>query len=309
MKRELRSGWVFAWLVTLSALALTGCQNPAAGGTGLRVATSTIAAPAVQGWVAELSKPPNPTGISLRATGSTTALSELIQGNVDVVVASRRMSANELLAARAAGRKVEEFLLGFAIYQVLVHPQNPVASLTLEQVGDIFSRDVKDWSEVGGPKLPIQCVYRRTFPGHFDLFFEKEVSLKYGAFWARPDSGVTVADDTAAIAAAIGANPGSIGYLLATDPAPAAKALAIKSPLSKSPEAPSVEAALAGRYPMLRPLYMYLDAGSARGVRYFQEFALGDRGRKVTSDAGFAPVPPPPGGKPELDPLDRIPAW
>ncbi len=298
-----------ALLLAVSLAGTVGCWKPPSRMGTLRIVTSTIPAPAVQGWYAELSKPPYPLDASLTVSGSTTALQEVILGNVDVAITSRRISANELLAARSQGRRIEEYLAGFGIYRVLVNPRNTATSLTLEQVGDIFSRNIRSWAEVGGPDLPVTCVYRRTLPGHFDLFFEKEVSLKFGPEWNRPDEGVVVAPDTGGIVAAIQASAGAIGYLLATDSSADLKALAIRSTFSRTSVAPSIEAALSGEYPLLRPLYLYIDAASPRGVGFFRDFALGDRGRKITEAAGFAPVPLHAGQASDVDPASWIPRW
>jgi phosphate transport system substrate-binding protein len=300
-----------AWLCLifgcLAALQLAGCGSARPG--TLRVATSTIPAPVVKNWVEEITKLPRPFDASLSVIGSTAAIEQLLEGQLDLVVTSRRMTLNEFLASQSRGRKLQEVLIGFGIYQVLVNPQNAVASLTLEQVGAVFSRRVKDWSEVGGPKLPLVCVYRRTQPGDVDLFFDKEVAVDLQPNPSIPDAGIVVADDTAAIVAAVQANPGAIGYLLTSDPTPELKALAIQGKLSQTPLPPSVESALSGQYPMLRPLYMYVDAAAPPTAAYFREFAEGAWGRKSLATEGFSPVPLT--RKPRSDPYQPVmtPDW
>ncbi|MBI4870656.1 MAG: substrate-binding domain-containing protein [Candidatus Riflebacteria bacterium] len=281
--------WLGLVVGCVTVLPMTGCGQP--GPETLRLATSTIPAPAVRSWLDQIVKLPRPFDASLSVTGSTTAIEQLLEGQLDLVVSSRRMSLNEFLVGQSRGREIHEVLIGFGIYQVLVNPRNPVSSLTLEQVGEIFSRRLQDWSEVGGPKLPIVCVYRKTLPGDLDLFFEKEVSMRFEPNRHGQGQGVVVAGDTAAIDAAVQADPGAIGYLLSTDPAPGVKSLAIQSRFSKTPLKPSVEAALSGQYPMLRPLYMYLDTAAPRAAEYFREFAESKRGRQLLAEAGFAPAP------------------
>ncbi|MBI4870946.1 MAG: substrate-binding domain-containing protein [Candidatus Riflebacteria bacterium] len=287
--RASSGAWPSLALGCLAVLLATGCGP--VGPAPLRLATSTIPTPAVKSWIDEVRKLPRPFDANLSVMGSTAAIEQLLDGQLDLVVTSRRMTLNELLAGQSRGRKFHEVLIGFGIYQVLVNPRNPVGSLTQEQVGTVFSRRVRDWSEIGGPKVPVVCVYRRAAPGDVDLFFEKEVSMSLEPNLSGQDGGVVVAGDTAAIVAAIGADPGAIGYLLSTDPAPGLKALAIQSRLSKTPLTPSVESALSGQYPMLRPLYMYVDGAAPPAAAYFREFAEGDRGRKLLAATGFSPVP------------------
>lgn len=47
---------------------------------------------------------------------------------------------------------------------VLAHPSNPVEALTLEQVRKLFSGEYTNWSQVGGPDVPVKVitVHKRT---------------------------------------------------------------------------------------------------------------------------------------------------
>src|SRR5512137_286927 len=92
--------------------------------------------------------------ISVTGGGSGTGLAALVNGTVDIANASRRIKDEELQQARDNGIDPVEFIIARDAIAIIVHPDNPVNQLTLQQLSDIYSGKINNWQEVGGENRP-----------------------------------------------------------------------------------------------------------------------------------------------------------
>ena len=67
--------------------------------------------------------------------------------------------------AKANGVDPVEFVIARDAIAVIVNPENPVSRLTLQQISDIYSGKINNWSEVGGEDRPIVRLSRETNSG------------------------------------------------------------------------------------------------------------------------------------------------
>lgn len=92
------------------------------------------------------------TGIRFTAVeqpGSGKGIQELIEGKVPLAGASRPLKPEE------KKKKLIGTIIGYDAIAVFVHQSNPVRSLTKKQLKGIFTGQIKNWKEVGGPDAPI----------------------------------------------------------------------------------------------------------------------------------------------------------
>lgn len=103
-----------------------------------------------------------------KATGYTLAvvvsnagrgLIDLVEGKCDAAMASVALETT-VKAAKAAGKEIDIATLQMHVAGTdevvfIVHPSNPVTSLTWEQIRDIHTGRIMNWKEVGGKDLPI----------------------------------------------------------------------------------------------------------------------------------------------------------
>lgn len=80
--------------------------------------------------------------IELQQSDSSSGIRDVIGGTSDIGLSSREPSAEEI---QSGIKKITIALDGIA---VVVHPENPITSLTPEQIRAIFSGEIKSWSEV-----------------------------------------------------------------------------------------------------------------------------------------------------------------
>jgi len=128
---------------------------------------------------------------------------------------------------------------------VVVHTQNTIRSLSIEELEGLFSGRIANWSELAGedlavqPVIPLSADETRT---HFEqLVMENEVaSLK-----------ALLAPTPAAMIQLVSEHPGSIGYLLFSSLRDEVRALQVDN---RTPNSANVRS---GRYPLILPVIAY----------------------------------------------------
>src|SRR5450759_4266913 len=88
--------------------------------------------------------------ISVTGGGSGTGIAALINGTVDIANASRAITADEIKQAKANGINPVQVVISRDAIAVVVNPQKPVRRLTLQQISDIYSGKLDNWTGVGG---------------------------------------------------------------------------------------------------------------------------------------------------------------
>lgn len=97
-------------------------------------------------------------------TGSGTGIEAAKNGTADIGLASRALKDEEI----AAGLKGTNVALdGIA---VIVNAGSKVEDLTVEQIAQVFTGEIADWSELGGDAGTIACVGREGGSGTRDGF-------------------------------------------------------------------------------------------------------------------------------------------
>jgi len=149
--------------------------------------------------------------LSLRADGPDKAFIELAAGRLDVAAAG--LSYKDLLELMkkgghdfGTGAEFKARVIGADKIQVLTHRDlTPVKSLTKDQLKGLFSGQIANWKQVGGPELPVVVVFSTKTPGTNKLWQER---IMDGADWAatRRESG-----DAAQLRKMVAGTPGSIG--------------------------------------------------------------------------------------------------
>ena len=96
---------------------------------------------------------------SLKKTGTTEAYKAIVDGNVDIIFAAKP-SQGQIEYAENMGVELTYVPFGYEAFVFIVNSQNPVESLTAEQIRGIYSGLYKNWHDVGSEKAPIIQVQR-----------------------------------------------------------------------------------------------------------------------------------------------------
>ena len=228
--------------------------------------------------------------------GSGTGIAGLINGTVDIANASRRMKTEEIDAAKANGIEPIEYVIARDAIAVVIHPDNPVDQLTLEQISDIFSGYITNWAEVGGEDRPIVLLSRESNSGTHVYFLEQVVRLGDKQATTLFSPNTLLMPSSEGISAEIRQNPNAIGYDglgYVTDDQKTVAVIA--DPYGQCAEIvelcqPSIETVNRGTYPISRDLYMYT-AGEPQGaVAQYLAWIRSSEGQLIVGELGFVPL-------------------
>ncbi|MCD8054828.1 MAG: phosphate ABC transporter substrate-binding protein [Lachnospiraceae bacterium] len=142
------------------------------------------------------------TGVTVTAefTGSSAGIESLLAGSVDIGNSSRNLKDEEIEAGAV------ENIVAIDGIAVVVDTANTVEDLTQEQLIQIYTGEVSNWSEVGGEDQAIVVVGRESGSGTRGAF-EEILGIEDACAYANE------LDSTGAVMAKVASTPGAIGYV------------------------------------------------------------------------------------------------
>jgi len=231
--------------------------------------------------------------VEVSGGGSGVGIRDLMQGVVQVANASRELEAAERdQITRKAGKSPVETIVGYDGIAIYVHKDNPMESITLEQLARIFGEggDINNWAQLGvriskdTGKGKIIRVSRQNSSGTY-LYFRDHVlkkrDFKQGSY--DMSGSKDVVEIISRAKTAIGYS--GMGYATRN-----VKMLRIGAPTNAPAVAPTAENVTSKAYPLSRALYM-ITAGVPDGeTRNFLDWVLSADGQKIVTAAGYVPV-------------------
>lgn len=244
--------------------------------------------------------------VQVRAKGTRTGLEPLLRGQADLWMASRQVTEADLEAMRR--KKVPnvptlaqflqpgvENVVGLAVMAVLVHPRNPLTSLTIAQIRDMYAGKVTNWGQVGGaPNLPTALYSLEPSSGQTETFCNTILGIAdaqkcVDSFPRLANPRFAVQDD---LAEAVAGNPAGIGfgdYSLRRS----ARALALGTGCGIGIE-PTPFRVKSEEYPLARRMFLYTMPGRppAGATAEFLQLALGPIGQAAIAVSGLVDLAP-----------------
>ncbi|MFO7888813.1 MAG: PstS family phosphate ABC transporter substrate-binding protein [bacterium] len=242
--------------------------------------------------LAEVYMEENPnTAIAVTGGGSGVGIAALIADRVDIADASRQMKPKEIEAAHKNGVDPVEVVVGIDGLSVIINAENPVSSLTMDQIGLIFRGETTNWKDVGGPDKEISLYGRQANSGTYVFFQELVLKKKdYSSDMKRMNGNAQIVEGVAADKEGIGYV--GIGYVY-DDEHNLRKDIKVISVTQgeAEPVSPLIsENVKSGKYPIARALYQYVNGIPDGDVKKFIAFELSDKGQKIVEDLSFYPV-------------------
>ena len=232
--------------------------------------------------------------ISVTGGGSGTGIASLINGTVDIANASRKIKEEEIAEAQGNGIEPVEHIIARDAIAVIVNPQNPVSELTLQQIADIYSGKIKNWSEVGGEDRPIVRLSRETNSGTHVYFLETVLRMGNSDDKTLFSTDTLLLPSSEGIIAEVRQNPNAIGYDGLGYVPEDLKMIAIAEEDGGAYVLPSIPTVNDKTYPIARDLYMYTD-GEPRGIiKEYLDWILGSEAQEIVAELGFVPASPTP---------------
>lgn len=204
-------------------------------------------------------------------TGSSAGVEAVTNGTADIGDVSRALTDEE-----KAGGLIENIVALDGI-AVVTDTANTATNLTTQQLKDIYTGKITNWSEVGGADQNIVVIGRESGSGTRDAF-EEILDIADQCQLAQ------TLNETGAVAAAVQSTPGAIGYISLDALNDKVKALQLDG------VAPSEETVKDGSYTLQRPFVMAtkgeISEQSAQVQAVF-EFINSDAGQEVISSVGL----------------------
>lgn len=238
--------------------------------------------------------------VQVEGKGSSTAPPALIAGTAQLGPMSRAMKSTEIDEfEKKFGYKPTEIRVALDALAVFVHKDNPVKSLSLEQLDGIFSSthksghaDITRWGELGLTgdwNQPMSLYGRNSASGTYGFF--KDHALAKGDF--KPT--VKEQPGSSSVVQGVTGDRFAIGYSGIGYVTSGVRAV----PLSAKDGAQAYEASLdnvvGGTYPLGRFLYVYVNKAPGKPldplVGEFLKFILSQGGQEVVIKDGFLPLP------------------
>ncbi len=264
----------------------SGAKTSTSGGDTLTIKGSQTLLPLSQKWVEAFDKANPGSKITVSGGGSGQGITALINNNTDIANASRKMKDEEMKQAEAKGLKIQEVPVAKDGITIIVNASNPIKSLTLQQLADIYTGKIKDWKELGGTPGKIVANGRDSSSGTYEFF--KEDVLKKADY--RTD--MISSNANPAIGTNVSQNAGAIGYLGVAFASEFTKTGKVKEvPISfkqgDPPVLPTVDNVHSGKYPISRSLYNYISGEPQGTAKAYLDFVTGEEGQKIVADEGY----------------------
>lgn len=211
--------------------------------------------------------------VTYNPTGSGTGIQAVQEGRCDIGLSSRALKDEE----KAPGLK--ETILAYDGIAIIVNPANPVEDLTLEQIADIYTGKITNWSELGGSDSEIVLIGREAGSGTRSGF-EEIVEVKDLCQYRQELSS------TGDVIATVAQNPGAIGYASLASVKETVKAVKVGG------VTPSEETVKDGTYAIQRPFVLVTKEGVtlSETAQAFFDYAVSKDADAVVIAAGVVPA-------------------
>jgi phosphate transport system substrate-binding protein len=228
--------------------------------------------------------------ISVTGGGSGTGIAALLNKTVDIANASRQMQAEETKQAKANGFDPVEFVVARDAIAVIVNPTNPVVRLTLQQISDLYSGKINNWSQVGGQDRPVVRLSREVNSGTHVYFRDTVIRLGDSKNKTLFATDTLLLPSSEGIISELRQNPNAIGYdglgYVPSD----LKTVAVARDASGPFVLPSISTVNDKSYPVARDLYMYTAGQPTGAVKAYLDWIVSSEAQTIVANLGFVPI-------------------
>jgi phosphate transport system substrate-binding protein len=246
-----------------------------------------------QAWAEEYAKVEPAVSIEVSGGGSGVGIAALINKTADIANASRKLEPEEERKATAStGQTPSEFVVGFDGLAVYVNKSNPLDSISIEQLSDIYREGGKltKWSELGVKAIPgarsddIIRVSRQNNSGSYQYFREVVAGKK------DFEAGSLDMNGSKDVVEQVGKTAGAIGYSGLGYATPEVKILKVSRVKGQPGVLPSIASVHDKSYPISRPLFMYTPGAPSPAVKKYLDWIMSDAGQKIVEQTGYVPL-------------------
>ena len=207
--------------------------------------------------------------VNYNPTGSGAGITAVQEGTCDIGLSSRALKDEE----KAAG--LQETVLAYDGIAIIVHPDNPVSDLTLEQIAQLYTGELTNWKDVGGNDAQVVLIGREAASGTCDGF-ESITGTKDKCQYRQELTS------TGDVITTVSQNPDAIGYASLASIKDSVKALNVDG------VTPSEASVKDGSYKVQRPFVLVTVEGKAlsSAAQSFFDYATSADAADIIAKAG-----------------------
>ena len=207
--------------------------------------------------------------VNYNPTGSGAGITAVQEGTCDIGLSSRALKDEE----KAAGLK--ETVLAYDGIAIIVHPDNPVSDLSIEQIAKLYTGEITNWKDVGGSDAEVVLIGREAASGTRDGF-ESITGTKDKCQYRQELTS------TGDVITAVSQNPDAIGYASLAAIKDSVKALSVDG------VTPSEATVKDGSYQVQRPFVLVTVEGKAlsAAAQSFFDYATSADAADIIAKAG-----------------------
>ena len=263
--------------IIVAIIVIVGAYLVFAGNSGgqeetITIVGSTSVQPVAEKLATEYMKSHSNVKITVQGGGSSVGIKSVQDGTADIGTSSKSLDADE-----STGLTQDE--IGLDGIAIVVNKENNISGLTTEQVKGIFTGEITNWNEVGGPDAEINVITREEGSGTRDAVQEIVMGGKNVSFV----DGAIVQSSTEAVQQAVAQDPNAIGFM-------SYAAVSDTKALEIDGVAPSEETVLDGSYTIQRP-FLFLVKGEPTGaLKAFIDWVNGSEGQAIIKSDKVVPT-------------------
>ena len=211
--------------------------------------------------------------VNYNPTGSGSGITAVQEGTCDIGLSSRALKDEE----KSAGLK--ETVLAYDGIAIIVHPDNPVSDLSVEQLAKLYTGEITNWKDVGGNDAEAVLIGREAASGTRDGF--ESITGTKGKCQYRQEL-----TSTGDVITAVSQNPDAIGYASLASVKDSVKALNVDG------VTPSEATVKDGSYKVQRPFVLVTMAGKelSPAAQAFFDYAISSDAASIIAKAGAVAV-------------------
>ncbi len=276
-------------ILIMITLAFSGCVEDGEQKTINIKGSSTVLPIAEEAAVQFMAKNEN-VQVTVAGGGSSVGINSVAKGEVDIGDASREAKAGDV--EDIDGVDLEDLKDNVVAYDgiaVVVSPNvyDSITGLTMDQIYKIYTGNISNWNEIGGPDLEIYVNDRASTSGTRATFVELIEDNEGNALEDFEEEGGELAVDdvhqeNSNVVTAVSGSQQAIGYVglgyVNEDTCPAIEIDGVY---------PTTTTIKDNSYPISRSLHMYTLGEPTGVVKDFIDFVQGTEGQKIVEDIGF----------------------
>lgn len=252
----------------------------------INVGGSTTVLPVISNAAESFRKENPDIRIIVNAGGSGVGINQVGEGKLDIGMISRAITEQEKskypsinFNTISIGKDAVVPVVSSEIYNA------GVTTLSLEQIGKIYSGEIDNWKELGGPDQEILCVDKETSRGTRHVFMNAIFGDKEAP---APGADIVLGSNNEEQTALVQSNS-AIGMLSNAWLNDDVKGLSILMPNGDRIE-PSLLNITNGSFPITRDLLIITNGTPAAKVKNFVDYILSDKGQKLVEKAGYVRI-------------------